>query len=206
MQNGQAHDAPPGQLGGERSSVYAEAIATGNAASRNGNDRPQEEHGHVPPGTVAETPEGLLIEPLLTLDSHHVQLLAELFRLLSDRTRLSILQLLSGGETNVGKLCEQLELPQPTVSHHLALLRLNGLINNRRSGKQVFYKLNGRISPAAVGKPELLAETEAGQEVTSEGEGHGHAKMPAGMQIQGTGFSVQILSDREADPEAAAKR
>jgi DNA-binding transcriptional ArsR family regulator len=71
--------------------------------------------------------------------------LTSLFRLLSDKTRLNILMLLTGGERNVSNLCEALQLPQPTVSHHLGLLRLNNVIGNRRSGKQVFYTLNGRV-------------------------------------------------------------
>jgi len=71
--------------------------------------------------------------------------LTDLFGLLSDKTRLSILLLLSKGERNVSGLCEELQLPQPTVSHHLGLLRIHNLIDNRRSGKQVYYGLNGRI-------------------------------------------------------------
>jgi len=71
--------------------------------------------------------------------------LTSLFRLLSDKTRLNILLLLSGGERNVTSLCEELKLPQPTVSHHLGLLRMSNVIANRRSGKQVFYSLNGRV-------------------------------------------------------------
>ena len=71
--------------------------------------------------------------------------LTTLFRLLSDKTRLNILFLLSGGERNVTSLCEQLQLPQPTVSHHLGLLRMSNVISNRRHGKQVFYSLNGRV-------------------------------------------------------------
>jgi DNA-binding transcriptional ArsR family regulator len=69
--------------------------------------------------------------------------LTSLFRLLSDKTRLNILLLLAQGERNVSSLCEELNLPQPTVSHHLGLLRLNNVIANRRHGKQVFYTLNG---------------------------------------------------------------
>ncbi len=72
------------------------------------------------------------------------QLIA-MFRLLSDKTRLNILMLLVAGERNVTFLCEQLKLPQPTVSHHLALLRLSSVIGNRRMGKQVFYRLNGSV-------------------------------------------------------------
>jgi DNA-binding transcriptional ArsR family regulator len=72
--------------------------------------------------------------------------LTALFRLLSDKTRLSILLILADGERNVSSLCDHLQLPQPTVSHHLGLLRINNVIGNRRSGKQVFYTLNGRVN------------------------------------------------------------
>lgn len=73
--------------------------------------------------------------------------LVEVFRLLSDKTRLNILLLLAKGERNVTSLCEELNLPQPTVSHHLGLLRMRNLISNRRDGKQVFYGLNGQVVP-----------------------------------------------------------
>lgn len=53
--------------------------------------------------------------------------------------------MLSEGEQNVTKLCEMLDLPQPTVSHHLGLLRMSNVIANRRNGKQVYYGLNGRV-------------------------------------------------------------
>ncbi|MHC4415983.1 MAG: ArsR/SmtB family transcription factor [Planctomycetota bacterium] len=65
-----------------------------------------------------------------------------LLRTLSDPTRLRLLGILQHGERNVTGLCRQLGLPQPTISHHLGLLRSAGLVANRRSGKQVFYSLN----------------------------------------------------------------
>ena len=71
--------------------------------------------------------------------------LTSLFRLLSDKTRLNILMLLSQGEKNVTHLCDELQLPQPTVSHHLGLLRMNNVIGNRRVGKQVFYALHNGV-------------------------------------------------------------
>ncbi len=71
--------------------------------------------------------------------------LVGIFRLLSDKTRLNILMILADGERNVSSLCDELNLPQPTVSHHLGLLRMQNLISNRRSGKQVFYGLNGHV-------------------------------------------------------------
>jgi DNA-binding transcriptional ArsR family regulator len=69
-----------------------------------------------------------------------------LLRLLSDKTRLNILMMLTDGERNVTSLCEALRLPQPTVSHHLGLLRMSNVITGRRDGKQVFYGLDGRVN------------------------------------------------------------
>ena len=77
--------------------------------------------------------------------------LATLFRLLSDRTRLNLLMMLADGERNVTNLCEALRLPQPTVSHHLGLLRMSNIIGNRRDGKQVFYSLDGRVNATGGG-------------------------------------------------------
>jgi ArsR family transcriptional regulator len=68
--------------------------------------------------------------------------LAQAFRLLSDETRLKIVFYLAKDEQNVGMLCKTLNLAQPTVSHHLGLLRMGRLILNRRNGKQVIYTLN----------------------------------------------------------------
>jgi DNA-binding transcriptional ArsR family regulator len=81
--------------------------------------------------------------------------LVGLFRLLSDKTRLNILLLLASGERNVSSLCGELSLPQPTVSHHLGLLRMSNLISNRRSGKQVFYELDSRVDAAGEGANSL---------------------------------------------------
>ena len=89
--------------------------------------------------------------------NHDEQLeqLANLFRLLSDRTRLNVLLLLADGERNVTTMCETLRLPQPTVSHHLSLLRMCNAITNRRDGKQVFYSLDGRVSVSEAGVIEI---------------------------------------------------
>jgi DNA-binding transcriptional ArsR family regulator len=87
--------------------------------------------------------------PMQNLESavgQDVEQLTNLFRLLSDRTRLNILLTLAEGERNVGSLCHELGLPQPTVSHHLGLLRVNNIITNHRKGKQVYYSLGGAVS------------------------------------------------------------
>ena len=68
--------------------------------------------------------------------------LAQVFKLLSDETRLRILfYLAQSGELHVTDLCSKLEQSQPAVSHHLALLRVSSLIESRREGKHNFYSV-----------------------------------------------------------------
>ena len=67
--------------------------------------------------------------------------LVRLLSLLADKTRLRILRILAGGERPVVSLTAELKLPQPTVSHHLAWLRMMDLVSPRRQGKNVFYAL-----------------------------------------------------------------
>ncbi|GIX05445.1 MAG: hypothetical protein KatS3mg114_1314 [Planctomycetaceae bacterium] len=68
--------------------------------------------------------------------------LVQVFKLLADETRLRILMyLLKEGELHVTALCDRLGQSQPAVSHHLALLRVAGLIEPRRDGKHNFYSI-----------------------------------------------------------------
>jgi len=68
--------------------------------------------------------------------------LVQVARLLSDETRLRILFLLAqNGELHVTDLCERLGQSQPAVSHHLALMRVSGLIEARREAKHNFYSV-----------------------------------------------------------------
>jgi ArsR family transcriptional regulator len=68
--------------------------------------------------------------------------LAQVFKLMSDETRLRILLYLAqSGELHVTDLCNRLGQSQPAVSHHLALLRVSGLIESRREGKHNFYSV-----------------------------------------------------------------
>ena len=68
--------------------------------------------------------------------------LVQTLKLLSDETRLRVLMyLMREGELHVTALCERLDQSQPAVSHHLALLRVAGLIEARRDGKHNFYSV-----------------------------------------------------------------
>jgi len=62
-------------------------------------------------------------------------------RALADPTRLRILGLLTGGEICVCHIHGALDIPQPKASRHLAYLRRSGLVDTRRDGLWVHYRL-----------------------------------------------------------------
>ncbi len=80
---------------------------------------------------------------------------ARLFRALSDETRVRIVALLGHGELRVCHLERALSLPQPLVSRHLGVLKAAGVVEGRRCGSWVYYRL------AAQAAPELQAALEA---------------------------------------------
>ncbi|NQU29717.1 MAG: winged helix-turn-helix transcriptional regulator [Anaerolineae bacterium] len=61
---------------------------------------------------------------------------------LADETRQKIMSLCCCNWLSVGEIVEALHVSQPTVSHHLSILREAGLVDSKRDGKQVFYALN----------------------------------------------------------------
>jgi ArsR family transcriptional regulator len=73
--------------------------------------------------------------------------LADLFRALGDETRLRILGLLLGGEVCVCDIHESLRISQPKASRHLAYLRRAGLVEARRAGLWVHYRLADSPEP-----------------------------------------------------------
>ena len=71
--------------------------------------------------------------------------IVQVFKLLSDETRLRVLMyLIREGELHVTALCDKLGQSQPAVSHHLALLRVAGLIEARRDGKHNYYSIRAK--------------------------------------------------------------
>ena len=74
----------------------------------------------------------------------------QVFKALADPTRVRILGLLGGGETCVCHIHESLRLPQSLVSRHLAYLRRAGLVEARKQGLWVHYRLARRddVTPA----------------------------------------------------------
>jgi ArsR family transcriptional regulator, arsenate/arsenite/antimonite-responsive transcriptional repressor len=74
---------------------------------------------------------------------------AFLFKTLCDTTRLRLLNLLSAGETCVCELTDALHIIQPKVSRHLASLKRAGLVETRREGKWMYYRLPRHGDPLA---------------------------------------------------------
>ena len=89
------------------------------------------DHGHPMP------------HPAHTPDTEDFALLADVFKLLGDASRVRIFWLLCHCEACVINLSAMMGMSSPAVSHHLKLLRANGLIVSRREGKEVYYKAAG---------------------------------------------------------------
>lgn len=68
---------------------------------------------------------------------------------LADKTRLRILALLGNNEVCVCHIHDSLGLPQPTVSRHLAYLRKSGLVDARRDGVWMHYRVSTSLEPIA---------------------------------------------------------
>ncbi len=68
--------------------------------------------------------------------------ISELFKIISDKTRLRILMMLQRKELCVCQLMAVLAISQPLVSRNLSLLMRAGFLEDRRDGKMIFYRIN----------------------------------------------------------------
>ncbi|MCH8900896.1 MAG: winged helix-turn-helix transcriptional regulator [Chloroflexi bacterium] len=88
-----------------------------------------------------------------------IDLVTRFFQVLSDPTRVRIIELLLDGEQNVTELVHGLGVPQARVSSHLACLRWCGYIGTRREGKFVYYRITDpRVSELMRLARTILAE------------------------------------------------
>lgn len=69
---------------------------------------------------------------------------AEYFKALANPTRIRILELLAHGERSAGQLVADIQLEQSNVSQQLAVLRERGIIESRRDGATVHYRVKDR--------------------------------------------------------------
>lgn len=75
------------------------------------------------------------------MESDLIPLVAARFKALADPRRLALLSALQGGERTVTELAKKTERPQPNVSQHLASLARAGLVEARRDGTRVYYRI-----------------------------------------------------------------
>lgn len=87
----------------------------------------------------------------------------QLLKTLANPDRLLLLCQLSQGERNVGELEMLLGILQPTLSQQLAVLRREGLVDTRRDGKQVYYRISSPQALAIINKLYQLFCAEEGQ-------------------------------------------
>jgi len=68
----------------------------------------------------------------------------KIFQALADPSRRAIFESLTRGEAAVKDLTSRFEISQPAVSQHLAALKDAGLVNARREGRYIFYRVDPR--------------------------------------------------------------
>jgi ArsR family transcriptional regulator len=83
---------------------------------------------------------------------------------LADETRQEIMQLTCCQWLSVGEIVSKLQVSQPTVSHHLAILRSADLVEVREEGRQTYYRLNENRVVRCCG--ELMLTFAPGSETT----------------------------------------
>ena len=95
----------------------------------------------------------------------------EFAKALADPTRQGIMSLICCRELSVGDIVEAVGVRQPTVSHHLAILRDAGLVSVRSEGKHTYYTLNqGRVALCCGNLIEVFApQSEAADRITEGG-------------------------------------
>ncbi len=83
----------------------------------------------------------MLDAPIQTSSEYDRQRYAAVGRALADPKRLCVLETLAGGELSVSELSTSVGCQVPNMSQHLAVLRSAGLVQSRREGSSVYYRL-----------------------------------------------------------------
>ncbi len=117
-------------------------------------------------------------EPSEGLPVEQAELVVEVFRMLSDTTRVRLLWALLDRELAVNKLVEVVDKAAPSVSQHLAKLRMARLVRTRREGTQVFYRLENEHVARLVRDGVFNAE-HAGPDLPRHHEGSAPSKLSA---------------------------
>lgn len=81
-------------------------------------------------------------QELQPLDEHSAAHVAELFRSFSDTSRVRILSALVTQELNIGALSDVVGISESAISHHMRGLRQMRIVQSRRDGKEVYYRID----------------------------------------------------------------
>ena len=85
--------------------------------------------------------------------------LVDAFKAIADNNRIKIINMLSEREICAIELLDQLDISQPTLSHHMKVLTLASIVKTRKSGTQVYYSINTK---KVVEMSDLLSEFASG--------------------------------------------
>lgn len=115
-------------------------------------------------------------------DSLLIEAQSELFGALANPSRLRMILMLSSGERCVCEIVSGLKMAQPTVSHHLDILRSAGLVDVRQKGKWSYYWLKRKNILDLVEQVELMVR----QQIREDAERftHAHARQAAAPKAE----------------------
>mgnify|MGYP002639923491 FL=1 len=68
--------------------------------------------------------------------------LNKFFKAISDPNRVKMMEVLKDKELNVSQICEHFDMQQPSVSHHLSILKNANIVSAAKRGKEVYYRLD----------------------------------------------------------------
>ena len=75
----------------------------------------------------------------------NIEEVADFLKLFTNQTRLNIISLLAKSKLRVYQITKKLDISQPSASHHLKVLKKEGLVKSIREGKHTYYSLNKKL-------------------------------------------------------------
>ncbi len=95
--------------------------------------------------------------------------ISEIFKALSDENRIKILKMLNEREMNAGQLLTELNVTQPTLSHHMKILCDSGLLTARKDGKWTYYSISEAAANNLIDElKDIITNTKADREGQSK--------------------------------------
>lgn len=90
---------------------------------------------------MVNTTKKSLQDQSIAVSDEQIEKAAEVFRVMSAPMRLRIISCLCSGEKNVGELLQEIDTTQPNMSQHLNTLYQAGVLDKRRDGVQIYYRI-----------------------------------------------------------------